>query len=75
MRHVTTAIAAALASLLLAACAKNEDTAATESPAAEESAPVEAPPAEAPPTEEAPPETPPSDDDAEQSGGDKVKPN
>ena len=58
MRNVTTALAAALAMLALVACAKKE------------AAPA------APTADAAPTETPPADDnseDAEQSGGDKVK--
>jgi hypothetical protein len=65
MRNVRTALAAVLAMLALGACAKKE-----EAPAA--------PTADAAPTAAAAPtETPPADEnseDAEQSGGDKVKP-
>ena len=59
MRNVTTALAAALAMLALGACAKKE--AAPAAPAAD-AAPTETPPADA------------NSEDAEQSGGDKVKP-
>ena len=68
MRNMTTALAAALAMLALAACAKKEEPPAAP-PASRR--PAEVAPA-APPTE-----TPPADansEDAEQSGGDKVKP-
>jgi hypothetical protein len=82
MRNMTTAFAAALAMLALASCAKKEEAPAA--PAAEQAAPMEAAPAAPPPAEAAPTETPPADaappaddansEDAEQSGGDKVKP-
>jgi len=71
MRNVTTALAAALVMLALGACAKKDEAPAA--PAANsEPAANSAPAADAAPTE-----TPPADDnseDAEQSGGDKVKP-
>ena len=74
MKSVTTAAALLAASLLLAACAKKEEPAAAPEaappPAAE---PAPAPEATPPPADET---TPPADNsaDAEQSGGDKVKP-
>ena len=82
MKSVNTALALVAASLLLAGCGKKEEEAA----APEAAAPVAAEPAPAPEATPAPAEesTPapadttadPSDnsDDAEQSGGDKVKP-
>lgn len=65
MRNVTMALATALAMLALGACAKKEE--APPAPAADA----------APAADTAPTQTPPADDnseDAEQSGGDKVKP-
>ena len=76
MRHTTTAFAAALAILLLSACAK-KDEAPAEAPAYEQAAPVDTAPAEPAPMDAAPTDPPPADensDDAEQTGGDKVKP-
>ncbi len=75
MRNMTTALAAALAILALAACAKKVEPPAT--PPMEQAAPVEVAPVAPPPADTAPTETPPADansEDAEQSGGDKVKP-
>ncbi len=46
MRNMTTAFAAALAVLALAACAKKEEAPAAEAPAVEQAAPVEVAPAE-----------------------------
>jgi len=60
MRQLTTALTAALATLLLAACAKKEEAPATEAPPAPEAAPADTAPATDAST------------DAEQSGGDKV---
>jgi hypothetical protein len=62
MRNMTTALAAALAMLVLGACAKKEAPAAPTADAA-------------PAADTAPTQTPPADEnpDAEQSGGDKVK--
>jgi hypothetical protein len=82
MKTVNTAIALVAASLLLSACGKKEEVAA---PAADAAPPPAAEPAPAPeaapaPADEtAPPadgEAPPADnaEDAEQSGGDKVRP-
>jgi predicted small lipoprotein YifL len=57
MRNMTTALAAAFAMLALAACAKKEEM----PPSPADAAPTEALPADA------------NSEDAEQSGGDKVK--
>ena len=67
MRNMTTALAAALAMLALAACAKKE-----EAPAADAAPTETAPAADAAPTETAPADA--NTEDGEQSGGDKVKP-
>jgi hypothetical protein len=67
MRNLTTAFAAALAVLLLSACAKKEEAPPADSPLVKGSAPVETAPSEPAPVDE-------NSEDAEQSGGDKVKP-
>jgi len=74
MRHMTAAFAAALAVFLLTACAKKEEAPPAEAPVVEQAAPVDTAPAEPAPVDAAPAEPAPTDDDAEQSGGDKVKP-
>lgn len=71
-----TVVAALLASVFMAACAKKESPpetapAATEAPAP---APAEAAPAEATPAEAAPAAAPANDEDASQTSGDKVAP-
>jgi len=72
MRYTLTAFAAVVTVLSLAACAKKEEAPVTEAPAAEQAPPVDTAPPDATPTEPAPGDE--NSEDAEQSGGDKVKP-